>query len=472
MARWNSCNILHVAPDAKRVWQFDAKGGGFVLDREQRVPHADKLPAKGIAKQWSSLWQPKLNVAWLPAENVFLRVVELPASNFEETLAMVELQLEKFSPLPVTQIVWTMHVMGTHTAPAKGDAAPESLQTVIVVIVERKVVEEFLGRLEKDGFLADRLETPMLDLLAAVTPTDDGAWFFPLSLGGQNAALVAWWFGGVLRTLSFVTLPPAGDRALELKDQLAHIAWSGELEGWLTAAPKWHLVADPVNATEWENVLRAALNEPVSVSAPPAPAELAAATARRAAAAGQSNLLPPEFTVQYHQQFVDRLWLRGLAYAGLAYAVFLVVYFCAVQVLNFRTTGVEAQVAAISNDYTNALQLKARYGVLQERQQLKYAALDAWQLVAQELPEGLALSRFSFGDGQFVTLGGQVNADEITKIFDFNDAIRKVKVNDQPVFNPAPEPNEQLSYHNIPGGQANWSFGLTLLRTETEAEAP
>ena len=137
MARWNSCNILHVAPDAKRVWQFDAKGGGFVLDREQRVPHADKLPAKGIAKQWSSLWQPKLNVAWLPAENVFLRVVELPASNFEETLAMVELQLEKFSPLPVTQIVWTMHVMGTHTAPAKGDAAPESLQTVIVVIVER-----------------------------------------------------------------------------------------------------------------------------------------------------------------------------------------------------------------------------------------------------------------------------------------------------------------------------------------------
>ena len=65
-----------------------------------------------------------------------------------------------------------------------------------------------------------------------------------------------------------------------------------------------------------------------------------------------------------------------------------------------------------------------------------------------------------------------MNADEITKIFDFNDAIRKVKVNDQPVFNPAPEPNEQLSYRNIQGGQANWSFGLTLLRTETEAEAP
>jgi hypothetical protein len=469
MARWNSCNILHVAPDAKRVWHFDAKGGGFVLDREQRVAHAEKLPAKGIAKNWSSLWQPKLNIAWLPAENVFLRVAELPASNFEETLAMVELQLEKFSPLPVAQIVWTMHVLGTHTAPARGEAAAESLQTVVVVIAERSMVEEFLGRLEREGFLADRLEAPMLDQLAAITPTEDGAWLFPLSLAGQNAALVAWWFGGVLRNLSLVTLPPAGDRAQELKDQLAHLAWAGELEGWLTAPPKWHLVADPVNATEWENVLRAALNEPVSVSGPPAPAVLAAGTARRAAASEKSNLLPAEFTAQYHQQFVDRLWLRGLAYAGVAYAVFLVIYFSAVGVLDFRTVGVESQVAAISNDYTNALQLKARFGVLQERQQLKYAALDCWQLVAQELPPAITLQRFSFADGQLVTLSGQVAADDITKIIDFNDAMRKAKVNGQPVFNPEPDSSQQLTYRQQ-GNQASWNFGLELLRSEKEAE--
>ena len=469
MSRWNSCNILHVAPDAKRVWQFDAKGGGFALNRELRVPHTEKLPAKGIAKQWSSLWQPKLNIAWLPAENVFLRVVELPASTFEETLAMVELQLEKFSPLPVTQIVWTMHVIGTHTAPAKGDHAPESLQTVIVVVVERKDVEEFLGRLEKEGFLADRLETPMLDQLEAIAPTDDGAWLFPLSLGGQNAALVAWWFGGVLRNLSFVTLPAVGDRAQELKAQLSHLAWSGELEGWLTAAPKWHLVADPVNATEWENVLRAALNEPVQVSAPPPPAELAAGTAKRAASAEKSNLLPAEFTAQYHQQFVDRLWLRGLAYTGLAYAVFLVIYFCATAVLNFHTTGVESQVAAISNDYTNALQLKAQFAVLSERQQLKYAALDAWRLVAQQLPPGIAIGRFSFANGQSVELSGQVNADDISKIIDFNDAIRKVKVNGQQIFNPVPDSSDQLTYRTS-GNQDSWNFGLQLMRVEAEAE--
>jgi len=475
--RWNSCNILHVAPDAKRVWSFDAKGGGFVLDREQRVPHTEKLPAKGIAKQWSSLWQPKLNIAWLPAENVFLRVVELPASNFEETLSMVELQLEKLSPMPVTQIVWTMHVLGTHTAPAKGDAALESLQTVIVVIAERSAVEEFLGRLEKEGFLADRLETPLLDQLEAVMTGADGrsrqseatadAWLFPLSLGGQNAALVAWWFGGALRNLSFVTLPAAGDRAQELKDQLAHLAWAGELEGWLTAEPKWHLVADPVNAAEWENVLRAALNEPVAVSAPPAPAELAAGTAKRAATAGSSNLLPAEFTARYHQQFVDRLWLRGLAYAGLAYAAACVIYFCAVGILGFQTSRVEGDVAKISGSYTNSMELKAKFAVLKERAQLKYAALDCWQLVAQELPPGIPLQRLSFTDGRKLSLSGQVDAAATQKIIDFYDALRKGKLNGQPVFDPTPL--DQLVYRQS-GNTVVWNFSLQLLHTEAQPE--
>ena len=46
MARWHSCNILQIAPDANRLWQFDAKGGGFVLDREHRCRAGEPLPAR------------------------------------------------------------------------------------------------------------------------------------------------------------------------------------------------------------------------------------------------------------------------------------------------------------------------------------------------------------------------------------------------------------------------------------------
>jgi hypothetical protein len=472
--RWHSCNILQLAPDASRLWHFDAKGGGFVPGREQSAAIDESLPARLIEKSWSSLWQPRLNVAWLPPENVFLRVIELPRSTFDETFAMVELQLEKLSPMPVTQIVWTIHILSRHrkspqrdgagTAAAAGEQAKaEDLQTVVVVIAERSVVEEFLGKLEGRGYLADRLEVPMLDQLEAVSPAEDGAWIYPVVLAGQSAALVAWWSNGTLHNLSFIALPPAGDRPMALKAQLAHLAWAGEMEGWLTAPPnRWHLVSDPVNAAEWENALREGLGEPVPVTPPLPLAELAAHTARRAAAAGlRAPFLPAEFSVRYHQQFVDRLWLRGLAATGVLYAIGVVIYFCAVGLLAMQTQKVEKQVAGISGSYTNTLQLKARLDVLQQRQELKFAALDCWKIVAEQLPAGIALQRFSFVDGQKLSLNGSSTPDQVNVLYDFDKGMRKTVLNNQPMFNSGEPPLWRQQNNKV-----TWNYDLQLKRQE------
>jgi hypothetical protein len=450
MSRWHSCNILHTAPDANRLWQFDAKSGALI--RESGSTTGQPLPARQVAKSWQSLWQPRLNIAWLPPENVFLRVIELPKSSVGETLSMVELQLEKLSPLPVTQIVWTLQMLTQSPA--------ENLSTVIVVIVERKVVEEFLGKLEAQGYLADRLEVPMLDQLAAVAPTGEGAWIYPSRLNSQPAALVAWWFGGALRNLSLVVLPSTGDHAKSFQAQLAQFVWSGELEGWLTAAPQWHLVAEGTVAEEWQVILRGGLNDAVAVVPPVPPPELAAHTARRVTAASpDAALLPAEYATRYHQQFVDRLWLRGLMAAGVVYAIGVVIYFCATAGLGLQTGKVEQQAAAISGSYTNALQLKARYEVLKERQDLKYAALDCWRLVADKLPEGISLQRFSFGDGHKLTLSGMVGQDQLTQITDFYDVLRKAQLNGQPMFNTTE--GEPLS-SRLTGNQVSWNFSLEL----------
>ena len=486
MARWHFCNILQIASDANCLWQFDAKGGGFALNREHRAALDEPLPPRLIAKSWSSLWQPRLNVAWLPPENVFLRVIELPKSNFEETFAMVELQLEKLSPMPVTQIVWTIHILSRYSDPSrqneaetgtKAEAATsaetkaEDLQTVVVVIAERSVVEEFLGKLEGRGYLADRLEVPMLDQLEATPATEDGlsrqseaaadVWIYPVALAGQSAALVAWWCGGALRNLSFVVVPPGDGRAKNLKAQLAQLAWAGELEGWLTLPPgNWHLVADPVNAAEWENALREGLNEPVQVTPPLPPAELAAHTARRAASSGsRATLLPVEFPARYHQQFVDHLWLRGLVTTGVLYAIGVAIYFCAVVFLSIQTHKVEQAVADQSGSYTNTLQLKAQYDVLKERQELKYAALDCWKIVAEQLPSNITLQRFSFADGKKLSLSGTAAPDQINTLFDFNTALQKVTANGRPMFSSqGGEPvNPRQTANNV-----TWSFSLQL----------
>jgi len=451
----HSCNVLQVSAQARQLWQFDARGRGFVLNREQTSLAGEPLPAKLVAKDWRSLWHRKLNVAWLPPEQVFLRVAQFPASDFDETLAMVELQLEKLSPMPVTQIVWSIHVL---------PHAEGNLQTVIVMIVARNTVEEFLGQLEGQGYLADRLELPLLDQLQATTITRSGAWIYPEAPGGRNAALVAWWYGGMLQNLDLITLPPA-HRPESLKEQLLQTAWAGELEGWLTTPPLWHLVADATTAAEWEPALRAGLEQPIEVIAPVPVAALAALTATRTAQAGsEANLLPAEFSTRYRQQFVDRLWMRGLGAVVALYLAGVLVYFARLQVELYRTRAVEQEVVELGPTYTNAIQLRDRFKVLKDRQELKFAALDCWKTVAELLPDGVTLDGYNFSDGKKLTLSGSAPADQVKRLLDFDSDVRKAVINGQPLFDP--NAGDHVTYRSAAGGTVSWSCVLELKRSE------
>ena len=73
MARYQSCNVLQVAKDGREVWQFSVAGAKCSLLRSESKLPSEALPTKIVAKDWQSLFKPKLNVAWLPADHVFLR---------------------------------------------------------------------------------------------------------------------------------------------------------------------------------------------------------------------------------------------------------------------------------------------------------------------------------------------------------------------------------------------------------------
>lgn len=460
MARWHFCNVLDVGADTRRVWQFDARNEPFNLAREQTAKNGETLPTNLVIKSWGTLFKKKLNVAWLPPENVFLRVSQFPMSTPEETRSMVELQLEKLSPIPVTQAVWTMHVLPQREVAGQAD----KLQTVIVIIVARDVVEEFLGKLEGQGYMADRLEMPMLDQLQATRPEGDGAWVYPVGHGPNSHALVAWWYAGVMQNLDLLALESGPNRIPSLKDQLTQMTWGGELEGWLTAPPRWHLVGE--NGSEWYSTLREALDQPVEVLAPVPAQQLAALTATRAAKEETgNNLLPPEFAARYHQQFVDRLWGRGLLAALAIYAVGLAIYFVALTVFSHLTSRVEGQAAAISQTYTNSVQMGAMLNVLKEREELKFAALDCWKAVAETMPTGLTLDTLNFNDGKVISLRGTAPTDQVTTITDFFDTLRKWKKGGEFLFNPdaADPPRTTL---NAGAATVSWTFELELKRTE------
>jgi hypothetical protein len=450
-ARWKFCNILQADANARRIWQFEAHKGDFVFAREQSQVPGQPLPDGLIGKGWFTLLQPRLNIAWLPVEKVFLRVAQLPKADSAETRAMLEFQLEKLSPLPVTQIVWSFYVL-----PGTGET-----QSVVLVIVAREVVEEFLGRLEGERFLADDIEVPLLDQLQPVSAEEEGAWIYPAA--DKKTALVAWWLGGALQSLSYVYLPAGPEPSGALRDQFAQLLWAGELEGWLKSPLRWHLVAETALASEWLAVFERALEAPVKVTAPSAPSALAGATTRRVAQRdGAANLLPAEFSVRYHQQFVDRLWLQGLGAALVVYFAALVVYFAALTFLTHQVHVAEGGVADMGDSYTNALQLTARYQILKDRQDLKFAALECWRTTAELLPQGATLNALDFRDGAKLSLAGSAPADQVNPIIAFNSALRKALVNGQPLFSRVDSP----SYHQSANNTVDWSFECELNRTE------
>jgi hypothetical protein len=453
---WHFCNVLDANAEPRRVWQFDARSEAFNLKGEFATLNGEPLPPVVVAKSWGALLKSKLNVAWLPAENVFLRVAQFPASTPEETRAMVELQLEKLSPIPVTQALWTMQVL-PKAAPA-GEA--EKLQTIVVIIVARSVVEDFLGRLEGQGYMADRLELPMLDQLQATHVAGDGAWVYPEATNGiTRHALVAWWYGGVLQNLALVSMEEGPGKIASLKDQLVQMTWAGELEGWLTSAPQWHFVGDA--SDPWFDALRAALDQPVELVPPVPEQQLAAMTAKRAARSdATNNLLPSEFATRYQQQFVDRLWGRGLLATFGIYLVCLAIYFVALTVFSQLTSRVERQANNISGSYTNSLQMRQLVSVLQDRDRLKFAALDCWEAVAETMPTGLTLEILNFNDGRSISLRGTVPTEQVSEVYNFYDSLRKWKKGTQVIFDSSGGTPPNTGRKDA--ATVGWSFELDL----------
>lgn len=214
--------------------------------------------------------------------------------------------------------------------------------------------------------------------------------------------------------------------------------------------------------------MRLAVDAPVRLVPALPPAQLAALTAKRAAAAEvKVNLLPKEFSTRYTQQFHDRLWMRGLGSVVAVYFVGVVIYMIALAVFDWRTQSLETKALNMGPAYTNVTQLEARLEVLRDRQALKFAALDSWKAVAETLPGELQLEGLNFSDGRKLMLNGTAPAGSEKAILDFADELRKVRSADgQALFDP--KKTEVPNYSISPGGGLGWRFNWELLRVEVQ----
>ncbi len=461
---WNLCNVLSGASGSRVLWQFNPEPRGAKLSGQRQLQGTDKLPADWVNKGLSTLFgQSKLNVAWMRADHVFLRVLKLPTADLSETQSMIELQLEKLSPLAVGQLAWTFEPWGTPV---------EGLQTVIVIIIERQHVDHLLTALQTSGFLADKLEFPLLRQLAATDFDGDGTWIY-LSIDGNPArALAVWHYQGSLQSIHMMHLGDGDSRPQRLFEQLTQTIWAGEVEGWMTQPIQWRLVAPESSLAFWQPQFTAWANVPPRTFPSLQDEELAALTARHAGnMPAEMTVVPPDYTARYRQDLIDRTWMGALFAVAVVYMVAVGCYLAFLEFHRFQLAAAEKQVASLQDNEREYQKFLAKEASFQRQASLQKASIRAFRAAAENLPADLTLTKLNLQNGKMLTLFGTAPADQQRAVTDYADAMGSAidETGAGKLFASVQPPNSQT--RPGAGGQmmVTWNF-VCELKTGSDRE--
>ena len=458
----NDCNVLDCSTGKQQFWRF-TKGKNQMKLVHVRETELDERDASQI---WHSHCQ---NDAWLPSQQVFFRVLQLPNCDPRELPPMVEMQLERISPIPLGSAVWTFEVVPVFRA-------DRAQQTVVVMFAERAVVEQYVGELEKIGYRPDRLETPVLHQVMA-TPQGgerpDGAWIYPRFTEEQVTCTVAWWDEGVLHNITQICLSTR-EHLNELTEHLTATTWAGEMEGWLTGATDWHLVVENDVGEQWLPILNEWAGHGVQVSEPPDAGELAAVSAARAQRPlDRGNLLPPDLRARYRRDDVDRVLGNIFVWGLMIYIVCMAGYiFYWKPQVNGDLTEAKAANVKMKKMKKDLKSLEVRHRLLTDQLELRATALNVLKAVAEFMPEEVKLVSLTFneksGQRNNIILRGQMKQEAREQLQLYADQLTQATVKDQ-------ETNEEkqlFSLVNPPntdsaaGGYVNWNIVCLLRREE------
>lgn len=418
MARIHTYTILSGPEPGAHLRQYStANPKKVALAHSREITLDPPLPSNLCRKDWNALFNKQMRVAWMPVDDLFLGVVHLPAEDLAEARSMVELQwIEKLSPLPVSQVVWSIELLPT----GKG-----GLKTALIAIAPRNRVEQYLETIEELGYEAERLECPFVEELAATKPDQDGAWIYPVADSSNQfkSCFIAWWFNGALEKINLIQLTSVGNPQAAVEKELARISWAGEVEGWMTSPPKWTLVLDSESDPEssWKNWILTWAPENSRVKEPQSQEKLAlnaAVDISKAEPLG-IDLMPEGFSYKYKQRFIDRVWMKGVLALAALYLLGTLVYLGALQARKYKLSSTERSIAELANSFTNTLEMEARIQVLADLRNTKSAAFQCLEVISTNLPPELTLTSFGFSRGSEVSLRGTTaSAAKLTEYYE------------------------------------------------------
>ena len=165
LQKWNDCNLIQFRESEARLWHFAVSEKQVTQKSQLTHSESTPLPQTQVEQAWRQFFKKRLNLSWIPSEHLYLRVIDMPAcEDREETRQMLEFQLEKISPVPVHQIVWSFQNLPCPD--------PEQ-QSLLLVLAERSAVDGVLSQLESIGYQTDQITFSGLQgLVGFESPSD------------------------------------------------------------------------------------------------------------------------------------------------------------------------------------------------------------------------------------------------------------------------------------------------------------
>ena len=349
----------------------------------------------------------------LPAQQVLLRVVDLPTPDPAELEGMIELQVDKLSPFPVENLIVSYERL----------EVTESATRVLIAAVQRQRAEE-LGDVFHDlGTELWRIDVDVLGwwrlLKDEAGGESRGVQVTVLALPDDTLLVVSQ--DGIPMLLRFLGDPDETGRAEYLEavaEEINYTLTSVEAEsGSDLGAADDRLARSAGRVRPGRAPVASAGRRRGARPWPLSP--LSVGLARRAAdeAEGTVNLAPPE----WQSTRESRKWRKNLIIASsVLLSAWLVLVVAFLATLGSRKAGLarlQGQAEALAAPAAEVKQIQEKITFLEQYKDRSRSGLEVLRAVTLSLPANVELTAFIYKKGSKLTLRGE--ADQEKSAFDF-----------------------------------------------------
>ncbi len=355
----------------------------------------------------------------LPTEHALLRIADLPAAEPDEMAGMVELQVDKFSPLPTEHMVISHEVLERDNGQCR----------VLIAAVPRNRVDEAGEPFNEAGLQVQRVDVELFGWWRLLQDhgaiAQAGRQIF-LLLDKHSTELIVTQNGQPILFRSLGGHEDVGgtDFAAEVTEETLYTFATLESE-WgmmhVSALELWHWGEAPEDLTRRlreEGELEVDLRSFEDL--PPLSEGIARRMARRTDAL---NLVPREWFEARAIRRVRRRLLAAAAAIVVLWAAVLAGLYALVNAERARRDRLEASVVRLEEPANEIEQLQKRVRSLEQYRDRTYSALETLREVTVSLPGPVELTSFAYKKEDEIALRGQ--CPSANPIYNFIEALEQ-----------------------------------------------